>query len=105
MGGGLPAAKEYARQVDVDDGLPLLQAQFVDDLSLPGLHQQAVAENARVVDQRVQPTEVPDHLLEQSFDIRFLADIGRVATDFGAQRLARLPRLVQARFFEIHQYR
>ena len=54
-------AQKDARQVHVDHGLPLCERQLSGDLAVLHFHQQAVLDDARVVDEHIEAAEILDH--------------------------------------------
>ena len=86
MRGELAGAEEGAGQVHGDDGVPLGQAHALDGAGgLVGLDQQAVAEDAGVVDQAVQPAERRGRVLDQAHDVVFAAHVGDEAHDLAGE--------------------
>src|SRR5690606_39567153 len=73
LGGDLAGAQEDPGQVDVDHRLPLIQRHFLD-LAVPHLEQQAIAQDAGVVDQAVDGAEVAGDLADH---VAHLIQIGR----------------------------
>ena len=76
--GGFAAAQEDARQIDVDDGLPLLETQLAGDFAVLGLDEQTVPQDAGVRDAAVEPAEVRDDAIESADDFVLYADVRRV---------------------------
>ena len=72
----LAGAQERPTQVDVDYATPRLVAHVDDGGAL---------EDARVVDQDVEPAEARDDLLEQRDDLRFDGDVGGHDQHVGAE--------------------
>ena len=86
--GRFAAAQEYARQVDVDDGLPLLEAQLAGDLAVLGFDEQPVAQDAGVGDAAVETAEVGDDAVERADDVALGSDVRRVGLGAHAERAA-----------------
>src|SRR6185369_6054728 len=54
----LATAQEYAGQVHIDDGLPLLEAHLAGHRAVLALDEQGVADNSGVIDDAVEPSQL-----------------------------------------------
>ena len=77
-GTGVAQRREVALEVDADDRVPLL---------LGGVHQHPVADEARVVDQDVEPAEGVDRLLHHRGRLLEVRDVRTVGDGLAAERL------------------
>ena len=72
----LAGAQERAGQIDRDDAVPLLEAHLLHDAGLlVRLDQQPVAEDAGVVDERVETAEPLVRLVDEAGDVGFVGDV------------------------------
>ena len=78
------------------------QAHFAQ-LAILDLHQQTVTQDARVVDQAVNGTEIRRHLLNHLDDLVFVSDIAQVVACFDTQRLARRDGVLEFFFVEVDE--
>ena len=94
--------QEHTGQVDVDHRLPLAQGHLLD-LAIPGLEQQAVAQDAGVVDQPVDGAEVAGHLADHGAHLVFVGHVADIGAGVAAGGLAGADRLVQAALVQVDQ--
>ena len=86
--GRLAATEKHAGQVDVDHGLPLIQAHLADDDTVLRFDEQRILDDAGIVDETIEPAKFGHHLIEGIDHLRFVGDIGTVGARLRVMRLA-----------------
>ena len=94
--------QEHAGEVDVDHRLPLGQAHLAD-FAILDLEQQAVAQDAGIVDQPMQATEVLGDARDHLADLLLAGDVAQVGAGLATGGLAGGHGFVQAVLVEVHQ--
>src|SRR5690606_23698861 len=102
-GGGFTATQEHAGEVDVDDGLPLGQLHALFQFAVFEFDHQAVTQDAGIVHQAVQVTEVVDDGLEGGFNIVFFSDVAHVGFGIAAGFFAGFCGFGQFVFHQINE--
>ncbi len=98
----LAGAEEHPREVDIDHRLPLGQAHLADHPVLD-LEQQAVAQDAGIVDQAVEAAEILGDLCDHAADLLFVGDIAQIGTCVATGALAGRHGCGQAFLVEVDQ--
>ncbi|CAI8860891.1 hypothetical protein EMIT048CA2_250084 [Pseudomonas chlororaphis] len=95
-------AEEYAGEVDVDHRLPLGQAHL-GHFAVLDLEQQAVAQDAGVIDQAVNGAEVCGDLGDHVFHLLFIGDVAQVGAGLDSRGLAGGNGLVELFLVQVDQ--
>src|SRR5690606_17079733 len=103
LGGRFPATEEHAGQVHVDHRLPLLQAHALFNHAVFAFYQQGVAQDAGVVHQAVDATEILHALVEGGDHLIFFSNVADIGAGVATGLLAQLHGFVELLLAQVDQ--